>query len=192
MPWNCAPGTVTLAFRTELKTGTLYYWNDIPIPPEMVRNGKLRGTASLTTIHQPFCNEEGGPNYFATRVGAAIQYRKSNGEFSNLLGSKEIEDTLEQTAREEEFKWQPTRRVCRNMRGVGFTGTTFRLYARLYARNVEQFGYRTNAELPSVETVFVLSFSDESQSSGIYNSMAVSLGPFVESAVIDQDIPVGL
>jgi hypothetical protein len=190
MPWNCAPGTVTLAFRAQLKTGMLYYWNDIPIPPEMVRNGKLRGSASLTTIHQPFCNEEGGPNYFATRVGAAIQYRNLRGDFDNLLGSKEVEDTPEQTARAEEFKWQPTRRACKQMRGVAFSGAALRLYARLYARNVEQFGYRTNAELPAVETVFVLSFSDGSRSPQIYNSMAVSLGQFVESAVIDQDIPV--
>ena len=192
MPWNCAPGTVTLAFRAQLKTGTLYYWNDIPIPREMVREGKLYGFASLTTIHQPFCNEEGGPNYFATRVGAAIQYRNLRGDFDNLLGSKEVEDTPEQTARAEEFKWQPTRRICKRMHGVKFTGTTLRLYARLYARNVEQFGYRTGAELPPVETVFVLSFSDGSRSPGIYNSMAVSLGHFVESAVIDQDIPVRL
>jgi hypothetical protein len=60
----------------------------------------------------------------------------------------------------------------------------------LFVRNVEQFGYRTNADLPPVETVFVLTFSDGSQSSRIYNSMAVSLGSFVESAVIDQDIPI--
>jgi hypothetical protein len=192
MPWNCAPGSVTLAFRTQLKTGILYRWNDIPIPPEMVKAGKLRGFASLTTIHQPLCNEEGGPNYFATRVGAAIQYRNRKGDFDNLLGSREVEDTPEQTARAEEFKWQPTRRTCRTMYGVAFAGNTLRLYARLFARNVEQFGYRTTTELPPVETVFVLSFSDGSRSPQIYNSMAVSLGHFVESAVVHQDIPVRL
>jgi hypothetical protein len=190
LPWSCPPGSVTLAFRTTLKTGTLYYWNDIPIPREMIVNGKLRGTVSLTTIHQPLCNEEGGPNYFATRVGSAIQYKTMKGEVGNLVGSDEIEDTPEQTARAEEFKWQPTRRVCRRLRSVGFSGTRLRLYARLFARNVEQFGYRTNSELPPVETVFVLSFSDGSNSPGIYNSMAVTLGNFVESAVIDQDIPI--
>jgi hypothetical protein len=189
MPWNCAPGSVTLAFRAQLQTGTLYYWNDIPLPAEMIKNGKLRGTVSLTTIHQPFCNEEGGPNYIATRVGAAIQYRNAKGQFESLAGSKELEDTPENTARSE-FKWQPTRRICRRLRGVGFSGRSLRLYARLFARNVEQFGYRINADLPAVETVFVLTFSDGSKSPRIYNSMAVSLGTFVESAVIDQDIPV--
>lgn len=190
MPWNCAPGTVTLAFRAALKPGILYYWNDIPIPAEMIQSRKLRGTVTLTTIHQPLCNEEGGPNYIATRVGSAIQYRNARGTFESLAGSKELEDTPEKTARAEEHKWQPTRRICRKLRGVGFTGSALRLYARLYARNIEQFGYRNNADLPAVETVFVLTFSDGSTSAQIYNSMAVSLGNFVESAVIDQDIPI--
>jgi hypothetical protein len=191
LPWNCAPGSVTLAFRTQLKPGILYYWNDIPIPPEMVSRGKIQGSISLTTIHQPFCNEEGGPNYFATRVGSALQYRTAKGQYMSLIGSKEVEDTPEKTARSEEFKWQPTRRLGRTiMRGIGFSGTSFRLYARLFARNVEQFGYRVNADLPPVETVFVMTFSDGSKSPRIYNSMAVSLGNYVESAVIHQDIPI--
>ena len=37
MPWSCAAGSVTLAWRAQLEPGTAYYWNDIPIPPELVR-----------------------------------------------------------------------------------------------------------------------------------------------------------
>jgi hypothetical protein len=69
-------------------------------------------------------------------------------------------------------------------------GQFFRIYARLYARDIYQFGYRVNADIPEVEAVFVVSFSDGTSGSQIYNSMAVSLGNFVESAVISQDIEI--
>ena len=42
-PWICAPGTVTLAWRSELIPGYSHYWNNIPITPSLVTNGKLRG-----------------------------------------------------------------------------------------------------------------------------------------------------
>jgi hypothetical protein len=193
MPWNCAPGTVTLGFRAALRTGIRYYWEGIPIPRELTRNGKLFGRVSLTTVHRPLCNPEGGPSYITTRVGAAVQYPNLNGSYARLLGSKENEDTPELVARSEEFKWQPFRRDCRNFTksgGIGFNGSSFRIYARLFARNIEQFGYRSNAELPDIDAVFVVTFSDGSGTDGLYNSMASSLGNFVESAVIDQDITI--
>jgi hypothetical protein len=193
MPWNCAPGTVTLAFRAKLRTGIRYYWEGITIPRELVRNGKLYGRVSLTTVHRPLCNSEGGPSYISTRIGAAIQYPNLKGKFSALLGSKENEDTPELQARSEEFKWQPFRRDCRDLTkrdGIGFNGSAFRIYARLFSRNIEQFGYKSNGELPDIEAVFLVTFSDGSDSAGLYNSMASSLGNFVESAVIDQDLQI--
>src|SRR5262249_7095284 len=140
MPWNCAPGTVTLAFRASLKAGIYYHWEGIPIPPELIRRGKLYGQVSLTTVHEPLCNAEGGPNYIATRVGSAIQYPVGNGNSNKLVGSKEHDNTAELKAREEEYKWQPLRRDCRDFSkrgGISFDGDSFRLYARLFARNVE-------------------------------------------------------
>jgi hypothetical protein len=193
MPWNCAPGTVTLAFRATLRTGTRYYWEGIPIPRELIKGGKLSGHVSLTTVHRPLCNAQGGPSYIATRIGAAVQYPDLSGNFTRLLGSKENENTAELIARSEEFKWQPFRRDCRDFTkrgGIGFNGTSFRIYARLYARNIEQFGYTSNSELPDIETVFLVSFSDGSGTMRLYNSIASSLGNFVESAVIDQDIVI--
>jgi hypothetical protein len=193
MPWNCAPGTVTLAFRAALRTGVRYYWEGIPIPRELVKQGKLNGHVSLTTVHRPLCNSEGGPSYIATRIGAAVQYPNIGGTFARLLGSKENEDTPELLARSEEFKWQPFRRDCRNFTkhgGIGFNGSSFRIYARLFARNIEQFGHSSNSELPDIETIFLVTFSDGSGTTRLYNTMASSLGNFVESAVIDQDIVI--
>lgn len=193
MPWNCAPGTVTLAFRANLRTGIRYYWEGITIPGEMIRNGKLYGHVSLTTVHRPLCNAEGGPSYISTRIGASIQYPNLRGNFAALIGSKENEDTPELEARSEEFKWQPFRRDCRDLTkrgGIGFSGNSFRIYARLFSRNIEQFGYKSNSELPDIEAVFLVTFSDGSENAGIYNSMAASLGTFVESAVIDQDLEI--
>jgi hypothetical protein len=114
-----------------------------------------------------------------------------NGVYARLLGSKENEDTPELLARSEEFKWQPFRRDCRNFTkhgGIGFSGSSFRIYARLFARNIEQFGYTSNSELPDIETIFLVTFSDGSGTTRLYNTMASSLGNFVESAVIDQDV----
>jgi hypothetical protein len=193
MPWNCSPGTVTLAFRANLKAGLRHYWEDIPIPRELIRNGKLCGRASITTIHRPLCNEQGGPNYFATRVAAAIQYPDAHGVFTRLVGSSEVDEVPELTARIEEYKWQPFRRDCRDFTkrgGIGFKGSTLRVYARLYSRNAQQFGYSSNAEIPEIETVFVITFSDGQRNSQIYNTMTASLGNYVESAVITQEIGV--
>jgi hypothetical protein len=57
LPWAHAmereAGSVTLASRAQIQPGANYYWNDIPIPPEMVRKGKLYGRASLTAILRP-------------------------------------------------------------------------------------------------------------------------------------------
>jgi hypothetical protein len=193
MPWNCAPGTVTLAFRATLRTGIRYYWEGITIPRELIRNGKLYGRVSLTTVHRPLCNSEGGPSYISTRIGAAIQYPNLRANFAALIGSKEDEDTPELEARSEEFKWQPFRRDCRDLTkrgGIGFSGNSFRIYARLFSRNIEQFGFKSNSELPDIEAVFLVTFSDGSDNAGLYNSMASSLGTFVESAVIDQDLEI--
>lgn len=193
MPWVCSPGTVSLTFRANLKPGILYYWQDIPIPRELVRNGKLFGSASITTVHRPLCNEEGGPSYFSSRVAAAIQYPDNKGEYKRLVGSQENDTTDEMTARAEEFKWQPFRRDSRQFNkrgGIGFNGDSFRIYARAYGRNIKQFGYNANADIPELETIFVVTFSDGTSNSRLYNALSTSLGNYVESAVIDQDIEV--
>jgi hypothetical protein len=191
MPWHCAPGAVTFAFRAALRAGIQYYWEEIPIPRELMRNGKLFGHVSITTVHHPLCNPEGGPNYITTRVAASVQYPSIGGAYTRLVGSKELDNTAELTARSEEYKWQPFRRDCRDFTrrgGIGFGGPSFRVYARLYAREIAQFGYRVNADIPEIDTVFVITFSDGTAGPQLYNSMAASLGNFVESAVISQDI----
>jgi hypothetical protein len=192
MPWTCPPGSVTLAFRRNLKPGFLYHWRGIPIPPEMIRGDRLVGKVSLVTVHRPMCNADGGPNYITSRVAAAVQYPNSNGNFARLVGAKEEENTPETIARKEEYKWQPVRRDCLDFRrrGKPLNGKSFRIYARAYARNIEQYGYRTNGDIPEIETAFVVTFSDGSNSPRVYNSMVSRLQNFVESAVIDQDIKV--
>jgi hypothetical protein len=47
MPWLCDDGSVTLAWSSKLKAGSSYYWNDIPLPPEMIVNGKIKGKLRL-------------------------------------------------------------------------------------------------------------------------------------------------
>lgn len=193
MPWTCAPGTVTLAFRASLKAGQLYYWEDIPIPRELIRNGKFCGHVSLTSVHQPLCSETGGPSYVATRVAAAVQYPNSAGNYTKLVGSKELDDTPELEARAEEYKWQPLRRECRDFTkrgGLAFNGGALRIYARAFGRNISQFDYTANEDIPEIEAAFVVTFSDGSSSGQLYDSVTNSLGNFVESAVIDQDIEI--
>lgn len=53
LPWECADDTVTLIWTSKLRAGEWYYWEDIPIPPELVRDGLLRGRAALTAVLNP-------------------------------------------------------------------------------------------------------------------------------------------
>jgi hypothetical protein len=75
-------------------------------------------------------------------------------------------------------------------RGRKFGGKQFQIYARAFARNIEQYGYHANSDISEIETAFVVTFSDGSNSPRVYNSMVQTLGNLVESAVIDQDIKI--
>jgi hypothetical protein len=192
-PWTCAPGSVTLAWRAKLKPGFAYYWNDLPIPPELIRDGKLLGRGRLTAILCPLVSGTGGPNYFASRLQVALQYQQTNGSWGNLLGTMKEDKTAELDARSDLAKWHPVRRLTRDFTrrgGIGFRGTTLRLHARVFARDLFQFGFQTHHDMGEREVAFVLTLADGSNDPGIYNSMAQRLANFVESAVIGQEIEV--
>ena len=199
MPWHCQPGAVTLAWRSELRPGLAYYWDNIPIPASLVKDGKLRGKGMLTAIlnPHPFLSPESDTNYFSARVNVALQYkgRPSGGKappVRNLLGTLKTDEIAEADARAEYFKWHPVRRHCRDFsgRGLTYSGDTMRLHARVYMRDLYQFGLSRNDEVEPLEVAFVLSFSDGSETSNLYNEMRASLGAYVESAVLDQEIDV--
>ena len=193
LPWNCSPGTVTLAWKAALKPGTAYYWSDIPIPGELTRGGKLFGQASLTGILNPLVSPFGGPNYFASRLETSLQYMNGRGEWASLLGSMRESSAPEQDARRELAKWQPVRRTRRDFTkkgGLGFSGNQMRLYGRVYTRDLYQFGINHHSQLDSQEAVFVLTLVAADENAPIYNTMAQELGNYVESAVIGQEIEV--
>lgn len=194
LPWTCAPGSVTLAWKAQLEPGTAYYWNDIPIPPELVRNGKLYGRASLTAVLRPLISPLGGANYFASRLETSLKYANESGKgWASLVGSM-MESTLaEQDAREELRKWQPIRRHCNDFSrggGLGFSGSHLRLYARVFMRDLYQFGWTHHSQAGAQEVAFVLTLWSGAGQSSIYDSTAQALGNFVESAVVNQDIEV--
>jgi Subtilase family len=192
-PWLCPPGTVTLAWTAKVRPGYAYYWDDIPVPRQIIDDGRLKGRGSLTVILNPLTNPEVAANYFSTRITAALQYKSRTGSTTRLLGSSEAEDTaLEVDARNDYSKWQPIRHHARDFskRPLTFSGDTFRLYARAYGRDREAHNYTSNADFGELEATIVLALSDGSQSSELYNGMVVSLGNFVESAVIDQEIQI--
>ena len=78
-------GSVTLAWRAQLEPGTAYYWNDIPIPPELVRDRKLYGRARLTAVLRPLVSPFGGANYFASRLETSLRYPNGSGSFLAYL-----------------------------------------------------------------------------------------------------------
>ncbi|WJI71383.1 MULTISPECIES: S8 family peptidase [unclassified Mesorhizobium] len=195
MPWICEPGSVTMAWRAALIPGYAYYWNDIPIPPELISAGNLFGRARLTAILNPVVSQLGGPNYFATRLQVALQYKKASGGVGNLLGSMREDKDPEETARSELAKWHPVRRHSRDFSrrgGLTYSGNVMRLHARVFARDLFQFGLSNHRELGEQEVAFVLTLSGRSPNSAIYNSTAQRLRNFVESAVIGQEIDVGV
>jgi hypothetical protein len=191
VPWECEPGTVTLTWSARLRPGVAYYWQDIPIPPELIRVGKLFGRAKLVAIIKPRLSPLGSSNYFATRVQVALQYQNRQGASMNLLGTMKEDSIPEMDARRELAKWQPVRvhsKEFTSRGGLSFAGRTFKLHARVFARDLFQFDMSHHSELEDQEVNFVLSFSDLSDSPGIYNSTAQMLGNFVESAVLDQHV----
>ena len=195
LPWHCPPGTVTLAWKAALKPGSAYYWSDIPIPAELTRGGKLYGQASLTAILNPLVSPFGGPNYFATRLETSLQYRNGRSRWASLLGSMRESSAPEEDARRDLAKWQPVRRVRRDFTkrgGLGFVGNELRLYGRVFARDLYQFGIQHHSQLDSQEAVFVLTFVADDKNAPIYNTMAQQLGNYVESAVVGQEIEVSV
>jgi hypothetical protein len=89
--------------------------------------------------------------------------------------------------------WHPVRRHIRDFGqrgGITFSGDTMRLHARVFARDLFQFDAADHHELGEQDVAFVLTLSDGSDSSDLYNSMAQRLGTFVESAVVEQAIEV--
>lgn len=192
MPWNCAPGAVTLAWRAQLEPGANYYWNEIPIPPELIRNGRLFGRASLTAILHPLISPFGGANYFASRLQTSLRYRVGD-EWQPLVGSM-LESTLkERDARDELKKWHPVRRHYKDFAkrdGLKFDGEHLQLYARVFTRDLYQFGWNHHSSAGHQEVAFVLTLSSGDGHPSMYNSMIQALGNFVESAVVNQEIEV--
>jgi hypothetical protein len=194
LPWSCEPGSVTLAWRAQLHAGVNYYWNEIPIPPELVHEGKLLGRASLTAVLRPLTSPFGSANYFASRLQTSLRYQ-SGGEWKSLLGSM-LESTLkEQDARDELKKWQPVRRHCRDFSGRGgieFSGKHLQLFARVFMRDLYQFGWDHHSQAGPQEVAFVLTLWSADGEASIYNSTVQTLGNFVESAVLNQEIEISI
>jgi hypothetical protein len=193
LPWRCPSGTVTMAWKADLVPGYAYYWNDIPIPAELVKDGKLLGSARLTAILKPLVSESGGPNYFSTRLQVALQYTDRGGKTANLLGSMKEDKAAEQEARTDLAKWHPVRRHARDFSkrgGLSFSGDTMRLHARVFARDLFQYGVSSQRELGEQEVAFVLTLQSTEEGDGIYNSTTQMLRGYVESAVLNQEIDV--
>lgn len=192
LPWTCKEGTVTLAWVSKLRPGFAYYWNNIPVPTEMIKNGKLYGKASLTAIIKPIVSELGGANYFATRLQVSLQADSIKGKPVSLLGSMKESKEKEETARNELAKWSPIRRHADEFSGRSIDMNSMRLYARVYTRDLYQFDIENHHELDEQEVAFVLTLEGIEGESDIYNSMSSRLSAQVESAVIEQDINVTL
>ncbi|WP_024905764.1 S8 family peptidase [Robbsia andropogonis] len=194
LPWECADNSVTLIWTGSVRAGQWHYWEDIPIPPELVHDGKLRGRVALTAILNPMVSELGSANYFSTRVQVALQYTQVNGKMGNLAGSMREDVESEDLARAELSKWNPVRHhVATIPNGRSFSGTTLRVCARVFARDLYQFGLANNGEIPPGQVAFVLTLSapeSASRNSSIYNSVAARLGTYVESAVNDIEVAV--
>lgn len=194
LPWTCAPGSVTLAWRAQLDPGTAYYWNDIPIPPELIRDGKLYGRARLTAVLRPLVSPLAGANYFASRLETSLTYANANGtDRTCLVGSMKESTLIEQDARKELRKWQPIRRHCKDFTrggGLSFSGNQLRLYARVYTRDLYQFGWNHHSQAGAQDVAFVLTLWSGDGQGSIYDSTAQALGNFVESAVLNQDIEI--
>jgi hypothetical protein len=192
-PWECPEGSVTLIWTSSLRAGLWHYWEDIPIPPEFITDNKLKGSIALTAILRPKVSELGSANYFSTRLQVALQYTKPDGKMGNLAGSMKESTDPEAQARSEHAKWNPIRHHSTTIRGgKAFSGRTLRVCARVYGRDLYQFGISGNSEIEESSVAFALTISAPpgSANASIYNSVATGLGNYVESAVNDIEVNV--
>ena len=190
LPWECKPGFVTLQWTASLRPGAAYYW-ELPIPQALRDGDKLKGSGALTAIlnPHPMVTDYAGPNYFSVRLATALQFERDD-KFYNLLGSLDTGKITEQEARAIDHKWSPIRHHERDFRSVGFDGEALRVYARIYVRDLYQYGYRSMDEAPEMDTVFVLSLGTGDEDDDIYNQLRDQLGAFVETATIETEIDV--
>lgn len=192
LPWLCESGTVTLAWNAKLKAGAAYYWNNIPLPQEMLVDGKLKGEIVLTAILKPVVSDLGGSNYFSTRLQCALQSVDDDGKAHNLLGSMKESKEKEIESRKELAKWSPVRHHGKVFSGVSVENNTLRLFARIFARDLYHYGLNTHHELGEQDVSVVLTFKSEDKNSGIYNSMKRTLGIDADIATVEQDIDIDL
>lgn len=192
LPWECCPGTVTLQWKASLRDRASYYW-ELPIPPALLKDGRLRGRGRLTAIlnPHPMVDEFAGPNYFSARLNTAVQYPKGD-KFANLLGSMDTDTVPEAIARAVDHKWCTVRNHAKDFsaRGHQIDGNVLRIYARIYTRDHYVYGYASADEVPPLDAVFVLSLSGTDDRDDVYNQLRDQLGAFVETAVVESDIDI--
>jgi hypothetical protein len=194
LPWECAPGTVTLAFRANLKPGFAYYW-DLPIPPGLVHNRKLKGGFKLTAILKPLLSPVGLGNYFSSRLQANLQYRNGKGKIAALLGNPRESEIEERTARGDFQKWQPIRHYPLTVvpSGKTFSGSTLRLFAQVFLRDNYQYSWSANADAPQQQAAFVLSFVSPDNDATFYDTTFQTYANIIEAAVeaeVETDVEV--
>lgn len=194
LPWECSDGSVTLVWTSTLRAGQWHYWEEIPIPPELIYAAKLRGRVAITAVLHPKVSELGSANYFATRLQVALQYTQANGRWGNLAGSMREDTDPELEARVDLAKWNPVRHHVNDIpKGRAFSGDTLRVCARVFGRDLYQFGLANNNDIEASAVAFCLTLSAHESNppgSSIYNSVTSRLGTYVESAVNDIEVTV--
>ena len=197
-PWECPEGSVTLMWTGDLEPSNEYYWNDIPIPDDMLVDGKIVGEAALTAVLRPLVSPYGTANYFASRVEVALQHQvrrrsvdEPDGRWSNLLGTMKESTLREMDARSELKKWNPIRHHQGTFpKGRTSVSDVLRVRARVYTRDLFQATLPNRGSVPPLKVSMVLTFKSPEGGAGTYNSMVRGLGNFVESAVLSQSIEV--
>ncbi|WP_274643386.1 S8 family peptidase [Pseudomonas serbica] len=190
LPWFCAPGDVTLAWTSKLQPGFNYYWNDIPIPPELIKDGKFVGHVALTAVLNPLVSNSVGENYFSSRLQTSLQATSAAGSTISLAGSMREDKEKEAIARSDLSKWNPIRNHFKPHKGTGISGSTMRLNARIFTRDLYQYDMSHHSELPPQEVAFVLTLSALDEDSSLYDSTVQSMRAELESAVLNQEIQV--
>lgn len=190
LPWLCQPGDVTIAWIAELQPGYNYYWHNIPIPPELIKDGKFTGSVALTAVLKPLTSESVGENYFSSRLQTSLQATSASGTTISLAGSMREDKEKEASARSDLAKWSPVRNHYKPHRGTGISGNTMRLNARIFTRDLYQFDMQHHSELPPQEVAFVLTLRAPDGADTLYDSTVQSMRTELESAVLNQEITV--
>lgn len=99
-------GTITIIHTGTYEKGSHIETPPVPVPPEMVRNGRLTGTVRITLSYRPPVSISFSGYYTCMNLRASLGFYK-NGRWTGLITDKDMKFAPEEPKSRADFLWLP-------------------------------------------------------------------------------------